>query len=169
MLSCSSINLVFNLNIYLYDKFVTSQSSSLLEAIKMTCSSSSLDEGSSKILLEVDYSRSLLDVESLKILLIEASFSFLLSNILWYKTYSYSLLIEANILDEFSPLDVESSKDHSSRRLFFQRRLLELIYLLLQKNSLMKLLKILLELLNSFLHFITFESTRWVSWLFPSY
>ncbi|CAI8589458.1 unnamed protein product [Vicia faba] len=101
---------------YLFEQFmkdservVTSQPSFSYEAFKQMCSSSSSDEGSSKILLEVYSSRVLLNVESLKKLFVETSSSFLLLNILFDETSSSSSLNEANIIDEVSPLSDEKS------------------------------------------------------------
>lgn len=139
----------------MYDKVVTSQSSSSWEAFKKNCSSFSLDEGSTKILPEVDSSRFFLDIVSLKILLVGTSFSFLLSKIPLDGTSLYFLL------DKVYPLlDVESSEDHSSTKILMSNEIVGLDFSFSSRyNSYMKLLKILIGFLNSFLYLLAVEST----------
>lgn len=110
-------NLKFNLKNCLYDNIVTSQSSSLWEAFKQTCSSL-LDEDSSNILPEVNSLIFLLDVKFLNIFLVDTSFLFLLlSNITLDKTYSSSY----SLLDEVSSLVIELSEDRSIIEILFSK------------------------------------------------
>lgn len=108
----------------MYNKVVASQFFSSSKAFKQMCSSFLSDEGSLKILSEVDFSIFLIKIESLNILLIETSSLFLLSKIPLNETSSPSSFVEASIfLDEVSPLsDEESYKDRSSTEIFLSKK-----------------------------------------------
>lgn len=106
----------------------------------------------------IDSSRFILDVESLDILFVETSSSFLLSKIALDEIFfsSYSLL------DEVYPLDVESFEDHSTIEIVILKKIIGVAFssccCSTYKSFLMNLLDILLYL-SSLLHFLTIELT----------
>lgn len=132
---------------------------------KETCSSSSSHnryEGPLNIIQEVDSSRIICDVESIKICLVETSTSFLLSNIPLDKPYSSSSLIEENIhFDKVSLLlDDKSYKDNLSTDIILSIETIRVDFHSSSKEFFFYVIMILRGFLSLFIHISTVESTH---------